>query len=307
MSIIEKRKNKFISDSVSIHGNKYDYSMVNYVDAKTNVKIICPEHGVFEQVPDSHRRNHGCSYCKGGKKSNTKDFIISSNKIHNSKYDYSLVHYINNVTKVKIKCYKHGVFEQKPQEHIAGNGCKSCGLDTITLKKTLSLEKFINKANNVHNEKYDYSLIKEFKGTRLKVKIICSKHGEFNQLANSHLSGAGCPVCNSSQGEQKIKNFLDNNNIEYVSQKKFIDCRNILPLPFDFYLPILNLCIEFDGIQHFKQMRNYKKTENLEFRKFKDNIKTNYCTGENGRPNLLRINYKQIYKVDKILKQTLSL
>jgi hypothetical protein len=98
-----------------------------------------------------------------------------------------------------------------------------------------SLERFVNKANITHKNKYDYSLV-DCKNVSGRVKIICPIHGEFNQIVNNHLRGAGCPSCNESKGEKNIKEFLIKHEINYEPQKKFIDCKYKEPLPFDFYL-----------------------------------------------------------------------
>jgi len=113
----------FIEKSINIHGNKYDYSLVEYVGSKMKVKIICRIHGVFEQIPTHHLNGVGCS---GNKKYTTEEFIKKATKIHNNRYDYSLVDYINTNTKVKIICKKHGIFEQTPKKHLKGQECPKC-------------------------------------------------------------------------------------------------------------------------------------------------------------------------------------
>lgn len=122
---------EFIKRSVKKHGNKYDYSLVNYINSVTKVKIICPEHGEFEQAPASHIRGKNCKFCaiENARKKlsfNSENFITKSNIIHNNKYDYSLVDYINSHSKVKIICPEHGEFEQLPYDHIKRHGCNKC-------------------------------------------------------------------------------------------------------------------------------------------------------------------------------------
>jgi len=121
--------NEFILKSNKIHNNKYDYSKVNYKNAKTKVVIGCPEHGDFKQKPNNHLSGYGCEKCSISKRlSDTNEFILKSNKIHNNKYDYSKVDYKNAKTKVIIGCLIHGDFEQKPNNHLNGNGCKKCSI-----------------------------------------------------------------------------------------------------------------------------------------------------------------------------------
>ena len=123
----QKTKEQFIKEAKSIHGDKYDYSLVNYVNNNTKVKIICPIHGAFEQTPNKHIiRKHGCDLCGGTATKSTEQFIEEAKSIHGDKYNYSLVNYVNNFTKVKIICPIHGIIEQLPMNHLSGYGCKYC-------------------------------------------------------------------------------------------------------------------------------------------------------------------------------------
>ena len=129
---------------------------------------------------------------------------------------------------------------------------------------------------------------------------------EFLQTPSDHFQGCGCSLCNKkSKGEIKITRFLTNNNIKFERDKRFDDCRNILPLPFDFYIPKYNLCIEFDGIQHFQntnwygKMSNEEMKENLKSNQLRDQIKNDYCK-KNGI-NLLRIRYDENVE-EKLIK-----
>ena len=194
----------FIENAKKVHGNKYDYSLIEYANANTNVKIICPEHGVFEQLPYSHLKGVNCPKCVGGIKIDTKEFIKRANKIHNNKYDYSLVDYINSATKVKIICKEHGVFKQQPGNHIQGQTCPKCS------GKGLNKEELINKFKKIHGDKYDYSLV-EYNSCNVKIKIKCDEHGVFEQLPGYHLRGSGCPKCG---GVYKIntKEFIERAN-----------------------------------------------------------------------------------------------
>ena len=122
----------FIEKAKEVHGHKYDYSMVEYVNAATKVKIVCPEHGVFEQTPAAHLHGAGCPECVGLKKHTNESFIEKAKAVHGHKYDYSLVKYTGNKNKVTVFCYEHGVFEQTPAAHLSGRGCPgcmSCGFD----------------------------------------------------------------------------------------------------------------------------------------------------------------------------------
>lgn len=279
---------KFVNKAKNIHNDKYDYSKTIYNGIKSKVKIICPEHGVFEQTPHHHvTRKQGCPKCRYvniSKKTRgcVKKFISKAKLVHGNKYDYLLVEYINRKTKVKIICPEHGIFEQLSYAHLIGQGCPKC----VGLNKTT--EEFINDAEKIHGKKYNYSNV-NYKSSKQKIKIICHKHGEFKQTPNMHLRGNGCPICKESKGEKKIREFLIKNNITYIQEHTFLNCKNKQLLPFDFYLPDLNICIEYDGIQHFKPIKAFGGQNGFNSTKQNDSIKNNFCSKEN--INLIRIPY----------------
>jgi len=196
-------KNKTTEELVDefniIHDFKYDYSLVDYINSKTEVKIICPKHGLFTQIPHSHLRGHGCDECAVERRtikqtSNTEEFANKSDKIHDNKYDYSGVYYINSKTEVEIICPKHGAFPQTPNDHLGGAGCPECAREQSALKQTSTTEEFNGKADKIHDHKYDYSLV-EYVDSYTEVNIICPEHGVFSQRPNDHLQGHGCYEC----------------------------------------------------------------------------------------------------------------
>ncbi len=126
---------KFNEKAIKIHVGKYDYSKVSYVNNITKVKIICPTHGIFEQIPKHHLKGHGCFQCAGKEQSTTKEFIKKVRMVHNTKYDYSKVNYINAHTKISIICPIHGIFEQKPYSHLNGSECPSCAITGFDVNK----------------------------------------------------------------------------------------------------------------------------------------------------------------------------
>jgi hypothetical protein len=280
---------EFVNDSKLIFGEKYSYSLVDYNGNNIKVKIVCPIHGEFEVRPFDHlSKKVGCNKCNNAgisKKNNIKKSIIDRfNKKHKNFYDYSLVDYDGTDKKVIIICPIHGEFKQTPHHHLSGSGCPECkGV------KQLTTDSFIKKAKEIHGDSYDYSKV-NYVNNRTKVKIICPIHGVFEQSPNDHLNKkTGCPICLESGGENIIREFLIKNNINYKYEKRFLNCRNILPLPFDFYLPDFNICIEYDGRQHFEPIGHWggKKTF-IEIQK-RDKIKTEFCIKNNIK--LIRINY----------------
>lgn len=289
---------KFKEKSEIIHDAFYDYSLVEYSNAVEKVKIICPIHGLFLQSPNSHLSGVGCPKCGKIKSDDSKrivNFVDRAKKIHLDKYDYSKTNYKNIETKVIITCKEHGDFTQKPYHHLKGSGCPYCSKN-----RKLDTKLFIEKSNLIHHNTYDYSKV-DYINIKLKVKIICSKHGEFLQSAGKHLMGRGCPYCKESKGEAKIRFILEQKSISFNRQYIFIDCRDILPLPFDFYLPDFNLCIEYDGKQHFEPLTFFGGDDGLKDSVKKDFIKTKYCKDNGIR--LLRIKYSEniLRKIQTIL------
>jgi len=282
----KKTNDEFIKRSIRIHGNKYDYSLIDYINCSTKVKIICPIHGVFEQSSDVHIfYKCGCPKCSG-KYITTEEVIEQSIKTHSNKYDYSLVEYKNSYTDIKIICPIHGEFSQNSYSHIKGSGCPKC----ITEQSRIKIDDFIVRSNIIHNNKYDYTLV-NYVNTRTKVKIICPIHGEFSQTPNKHLQNRGCPHCRMSKGEIEIKKFLDTIKISYIYEYRFKDCKNINTLPFDFYLPTKNIVIEFDGQQHFESVYYWGGEYELKNIKLRDKIKNEYCKENNIK--LVRIKYDE--------------
>lgn len=156
----------FVIRSNKAHNNKYDYSLSLYVGGHTKVKIICPEHGLFEQKPNDHMRGIGCKVCKGY--INTEQFIEKANIVHSGKYDYSLVVYKNMPSKVRIICLTHGVFEQSAHNHLKGQGCVKCG---NLMKHGHKRDKYISACEKKHNGRSKLYLIKCFNKSEVFYKV----------------------------------------------------------------------------------------------------------------------------------------
>lgn len=238
----------------------------------------------------------GCPKCVGKNKT-TEEFIEEAKKVHDDKYDYSKTILRLTRNKIIIICPNHGEFEQTANSHLRGSGCPTC-----TKNKRKTTEEFIEVAKKVHGNKYDYSKT-IYKGIHSKVIIICPHHGEFEQSPGSHMhNSCGCPSCSyESVGEKMIKEFLDVNNVRYKRQKTFNGCKHKNKLRFDFYIQSLNICIEFDGIQHYESIEVFGGEKGLIENKIKDNIKNKFCDDNN--ISLLRIKYSDdiIEKLTKIL------
>lgn len=259
-----------------VHDDKYDYSLVEYVNYDTKVKIICPIHGIFEMTPSNHIRGQGCPKCKGIHLT-AKEIIDEFNKVHGDKYDYSKTVYNKMHEKITVICPRHGEFQITPSKHRIGQGCPKCGILKRAKNQSYDNESFIEILQKVHNGKYIYTKATLNGNLHNRITITCPIHGDFEQIAQSHLNGHGCPKCQSSHLEEEIKSFLNDNDIEFEQQKTFewLKLKNHLYL--DFYLPKYNKAIECQGIQHFKPVDFFGGEECFIKTIERDDIKQKLC------------------------------
>ena len=301
---IANTKEQFIEEAHKVHGDKYDYSKVVYINSVTKVCIICPEHGEFWVRPSDHIHCHiGCHKCSGCYKNTREEFIEKARKKYGDKYDYNKVVYKNNKTKVCIICHEkdqfgieHGEFWQRPNDHLTGYECPKC---KNQYKPTT--EEWITRARNVHGDKYDYSKVK-YISARKKVCIICPIHGEFWQEPSNHVNGANCPNCNSdnkSKMEENIHLLLEKHEIKHERQKTFPWLKYKRNLFLDFYIPYKKVAIEVQGDQHYVPIRKFGGLEYFQVQQERDKMKKQLCE-EHG----IKLFYitKKNYNLNEVLK-----
>lgn len=234
------------------------------------------------------KNKYFCSECKG----------ISIKEGVNKKYgsDVDNVFQLDSIKEKSKKTCKelygveHHLQNKDILQKLIDTNQKLYGVNFIPELKKNTQDIFIKRCNVVHNNLYDYSLV-NYVRVDDKVKIICKKHGEFEQRCVDHLRGIGCPKCKTSKGENFIIDFLNENNIPYQYQKKFDGCKYKTLLPFDFYFPDKNMCIEYDGEQHFIPVESWGGKDEFKLRQKKDKIKNKYCSDNNIR--LERIKYDE--------------
>lgn len=191
---------KFIERAIIIHGNKYNYDKTTYIRALSKVEIVCSIHGNFWQRAASHLRGHECQGCERDNRfCNTNDFIRRSREIHGNFYDYSKAIYTYGKNKITIMCPVHGEFEQRANSHLKGKGCLKCGIDATKL----GLTNFIEIANKIHDNKYNYDKV-AYTTNKAQVIICCPIHGQFKQAPNDHLRNGGCKKCGVQEQRKKI-------------------------------------------------------------------------------------------------------
>jgi very-short-patch-repair endonuclease len=196
---------------------------------------------------------------------------------------------------VYLVCRNNHKYRQDRRNLLMGKKCNRCYLES----KTYTLDEVCCEFNRVHGDYYSYNMEK-YNSLHSKIEITCKKNHKFFQKVSNHMQGKGCPVCRESLGERTISKYLEDNNIEYGRQKKFSDCKYLSHLPFDFYLPDYNTLIEFDGVQHFKPIKQFGGEKEFEKVKIKDSIKNQYCLDRN--INLIRISYQ-----DSILEKLMCI
>lgn len=193
--------------------------------------------------------------------------------------------YVNTSTKIHCKCRIDGYeWYTYPLNLLKGCGCPLCaGVN----KKTHN--DYVRCVDKIHN---NIIVIGQYINARTKILHKCTTCGTEWLMDPHHiLAGRGCPACNQSHGERAVAMFLDHNGIEYIRQYPFNDCIDQKQLPFDFYLPCYNVCIEYDGIQHFEPVEIFGGYESFKIIQYHDSIKTNYCDLNN--ITLFRIRYDE--------------
>ncbi len=289
----------YVRQASIVHNGKYNYSKTIYSYAKDKVIIICPEHGEFSQTAVEHLTGKGCPYCAGNVPVSKDEFLRRARDKYGDKFDYSHMDYTDYTTPVNIICPTHGDFMMQPMYHLNyAMGCVACSRDRMSENMSMSNEEYIEKAQNIHGDRYDYNLV-DYSNSKTKIKIICKKHHYvFEQDPSSHLSGCGCPKCNASRMELRIWRMLELHKIPFIPQARFEWLKFIKPLSLDFYLPEHNVGIECQGLQHFGIAKKGKRIfTDIEDIKQRDKIKYALCK-EHGVKVLYFCNEKKEYLSD---------
>ena len=263
-----------------------------YIDANTKIMHRCLIHDIcWETTPSRALQGVGCEMCK------KERFRKAKCKTH-SRYveEVSMVNpnievveeYVDATTPIKHYCIKHDIYwNALPDNILHGHGCVECGKEKIGDKNRKTYEQYIEELKTLNS---NIIVIGVYINALTPILHKCLIDGyEWYASPANILFGTGCPKCNESKGEKHISKWLDNNNIQYISQKTFKDCKNERCLPFDFYLPEYNLAIEYQGEQHYRPIDYFGGKENFEAQQKRDNIKRDYC--KNNNINMLEIPY----------------
>lgn len=269
-----------------------------YTRSRDKIKIECPKGHKIERRFDHFKRDHSCPKCVGNAKytyEEVQEYIL------NIGYELLSTEYINSRTCLKIKCSHGHIFQMRFHDLKNGQRCPKCYHERLSKEMTYTWE-FVRE--KIENEEGYKLLSKEYRSAKNdKLKIQCPKNHEFEMCFGNWQQGQRCSKCKTSKGEKRIEEFLINNDIEYIREYKFADCKYKRCLPFDFYLPQYNCCIEFDGSQHSNAVEHFGGKKRLEDTIIKDGIRDQYC--ENNGIKLIRIDYSEYDLIDDILNKEL--
>ena len=296
----EKSFNDFMKELEEI-GYTYISNRKEYKNSKSLVYVKCNKGHIIKTSKNKIHSGYRCAKCN---KENPKPRKIRKNyniiKEEIELYDYKLLtkkeNYKGVKSEIQIECNKGHIYQTCYNVFQQGHRCPYCDGKVITYEEVRGYIK-----------QFDYELLsKEYINAQTKLLVKCPKNHQYEVAWNSFQRGNRCPICNSSKGEEKIKNFLENHKINFIKEKRFDDCRGkIKPLPFDFYLPQYNCCIEYDGTPHYRYGTFNTDLLDLMNRKYLDNIKTKYCEGNNIK--LIRIPYWDFDKNENILELELKI
>ena len=250
-------QDEWLEQAMEVHGDRFDYSLVEYTGWDDKVDIICPIHGVVPQRAGSHITGRGCRHCAPRRAGDTKRWTTEqwterAREIHGDFYDYSRVEYRGSWVEVEIICPIHDSFYQLAASHTAmRHGCPDCGREKQVLSQTYTQEDFLRLAHVCHGSRYIYSQAvykPRIGGKQEPITIICRKHGPFPQKAHDHLQGEGCPDCKMEKlwtsrlltradfierSEKVHGTYYDYSRVEYTRIKDFVEiiCPKHGPFP----------------------------------------------------------------------------
>ncbi len=273
-----------------------------YYNSSSRISYICKKCGLHWSAKAAKLSlGRGCPKCAGNKRKTTEEFIKEVNKINpNIKV---LSEYKSTSNKVLFKCKKCGYeWETFPGGVLRGKGCMICGKKSMGDKLRKSHKDFANEISLINN---NIELTSEYRGQKEKIWCQCKKcRYEWETFPTTLLAGHGCPNCSLSKGEEQISIILNKYNLLYETQKKFSGLIGVggNQLSYDFYIPELNLLIEYQGKQHKRPIEYFGGVKTFERQKIHDKLKRNYAISNN-------FNFLEIWYYDNLqekLEKTLD-
>lgn len=302
---------------------KQTFTQQEYIDKikYTNINVLGVYQGVFTPIlhkcnkcgyewntaPNNILKGRRCPRCAGNIKLTHEEFLKRISNVNSN--ILILTRYTNMHTKIKCKCkICDTIWEATPIHLLDGTGCPVCANEHRTNKRKKSQEQFVAELFKINP---NIQVLGEYKNNKTKIKVKCINCNRIWYVKAGHLlEGHGCRCNRVSKGEDKISKCLDLYKIKYITEYRFNNCKYKSKLPFDFYLPDYNMCIEYDGEQHyipvtFGGITKEQAVENLKQYQLRDDIKTIYCQDNNIK--LLRIPYWEINNIEEILNKELHI
>ena len=246
-----------------------------YIDSNTPILHKCLKDGYEWYVrPSNILSGKGCPKCSGNIKRSHEEYIKEVSLI-NSNVEV-LESYVNMNTPILHKCKIHNIeWLTSPSNILQGCGCVECGKEKISAHHSKTHEQYVNELKEANPNIF---VIEKYNGANTSILHKCLIDGcEWMATPANILWGTGCPQCHKSKGEKEVQKWLNKYNIVYETQYKFDECKDIRMLPFDFYLPTYNVCIEYQGKQHYYPIEYFGGQEYFEYIQKHDNIKKEYC------------------------------
>jgi len=309
-------KKRLTLDSITdkcnkIHNSKYKYLKLYWITVngydRAMLLIECPVHGEFKQRLDAHMNGSGCYNCylEVNKKTITFESAVKeSRKVHGDRYKYIELYWDDssgyNRAMLVIECPIHGIFRQRLDGHLSGNVCYQCSVDNSKLSKSDFITRSL-KTQPLNMNDYTNTIITSVSD---KATIKCNIHNKYyTQTVNDHMRGnIGCKLCTATVGELAVAKYLDKHNIDFIQEYRFTDV--VFIHYYDFYLPELNILIEYDGEQHYKPVKNLGGKKGLIQTKIRDKRKDDLAITIN--IPLIRIPYYKLDELDKFLTHQIA-
>lgn len=292
-SVCSEQKLDYNYIKQQIENKGYELLSEIYENSQTNLRIRCNKNKnhIFEMCWSNFNKGSGCRHCYIESLKLTYNFV--KEKIEESKYTLISTEYIDHKSLLLIQCDKnHEPYESTWDNFRDGHRCRRCYFEGLRLEYD-----FIK--SEIEKEKYTLlSLLYENNKTPLTIQCD-KKHEPYETCWNNFQQNNRCPHCNRSKGEEAIQEFLTKLGLGYISQYRDSRCKNKNPLPFDIYVPSLNLKIEWDGREHNEPVEIFGGEEGFKERQINDEIKNRFCV--DNKINLVRISYKNYDNIENVL------
>jgi hypothetical protein len=286
--MVRKLSYEFVKQYVESFG--YILLSKEYKNNSTPLEMICTKgHNCSISFGNFKNKDRRCSECYGNKKKTIEEIEI---KLLEKGYTLLSTQYKNANSEIEVLCNKKHTWTTTWGKIQSGRECPYCSgkFNNIqTIREIIESEEGYKLISEECNQLRDY------------VEIECKNGHRYFSTVNNFKQEKRCPHCNESKGEKEIAKYLNDYNIKNIPQYKFEDCKFYNKLPFDFYLPQYNICIEYDGEFHYKMIMGYEEFVNG---KIRDTIKNIYCQQNNIK--LIRIPYWEFNNIKEILDKEIK-